>query len=167
MRAHLLIPAICLLGACTADPVLPPLTQPGQWRYIADDDSLTTSRCIGSPATPLCATETLLACFQRGRMDLCRLVDDGTGIYAEAFSSPAPGGRYLAYRIVAAKRLGYGEELPDAPGARPGDVVLMVDQRDGVIGQDAPATGAPVQRFILRHQADGRWKAIQWGGPGD
>ena len=136
------------------DPDLPPLGQPGQWRYITQDETISTSRCIGRPETPLCAVETLLACFQRDRIDLCRMVDDGTEQYSQIFAAPADPSKYLAYKVIGAARQG-------------GDVVITLDQREALMGRYANATGAPVQAFTLRKQSTGGWKIITWGDPGE
>ena len=51
---------------------LPP---PAERSFIAYPNKA-SSRCIGKPTTPLCAVETLLACFVWERHDLCRMVRD-------------------------------------------------------------------------------------------
>ncbi len=161
-----LLPAALTVPAAAADPDLPPLARPGQWYYVTQNDANSSSHCIGAPTTPLCAVETLLACFQRGQMPLCRLVDDGAEQYAQVFAAPSDPGKYLAYRILAARRIGSGQAPPPAH-AQPGDVLLTVDQREGQLGRYARATGAPAQDFLLRRHADGRWKIVSWGDPGE
>lgn len=142
------------------------LPSPDQWNYITDSQELTTSRCIGVPKSPLCAMETLLACFQRNDFQLCRMVDDKADEYAEVFISPAPRERYLAYRLVQGV-IFEGPAPEEDPVIQTGDVMLVVDQRDGALGASAPPTNAPDQRFILRQQKDKRWKVVNWGGPDD
>lgn len=150
------------------DEILPPPTPAGQWRYITQEDAASSSHCIGQPDRPICAVETLLACFQRNQIELCRMVDDGTDQYAQVFSQPADPGKYLAYRILAASRLnGSGPKNSQTGNARAGDVLLTVDQREGQLGRYARATGAPAQDFLLRRQADGYWKIVSWGDPGE
>lgn len=147
---------------------LPPLAQPGQWLYVTQDDDTSSSRCIGWPGTPICAVETLLACFQRDRQDLCRMVDDGADQYAQIFSSPADPTKYLAYRVLAALRIDAASpRAGQAAQARDGDVLLTIDQREGRFGQAAQATGAPAGAFLLRRQPEGGWKIVSWGDPGE
>ncbi|OIQ97873.1 hypothetical protein GALL_200550 [mine drainage metagenome] len=169
-RPFLPLCAVLLLAilrpAMAADPGLPPLARPGQWYYVTQSDGNSSSHCIGSPATPLCAVETLLACFQRGQMALCRLVDDGAEQYAQVFTAPSDPGKYLAYRILAARRIEAGQGNMPAR-AQPGDVLLTVDQREGQLGRYARATGAPAQDFLLHRRPDGRWKIVSWGDPGE
>lgn len=168
LTALILLPILAGPPALAAgdDPDLP--AQSMAWHYITDEDSSTSSHCLGRPDSPLCATETLLACFQRNQFELCRMVDDGAEQYASAFASPAPADRYLAYRIVLSKRLAGGDMTEDESGkARAGDVLIVLDQRDGAIGRAAPSSGAPVQRFLLRRAEGGTWKVVTWGGPGD
>ena len=142
------------------------LPSPDQWNYITASQELTTSQCIGVPKSPLCAMETLLACFQRDEFQLCRMVDDKADEYAQVFASPSPRERYLAYRLVQGVTF-KGPAPEEDPVIQAGDVMLVVDQRDGALGVSAPPTNAPDQRFILRQQADKRWKIINWGGPDD
>lgn len=149
-------------------PELPPLAQPGQWNYVTQDDASSSSHCVGRPLSPLCAVETLLACFQRDRQELCRMVDDGTEQYAQIFSSPADLSKYLAYRVLDAKKIDADSaRAGQASHALDGDVLLTVDQREGQLGRYARATGAPAQDFLLRRQANGTWKIVSWGDPGE
>jgi hypothetical protein len=129
--------------------------RPEPWRLIGQDPTATTSECIGRPETPLCAVETLLACFQRANQTLCRMVDDGADQYAEVFSDPPDPEKYLAYRIVG-------------PLTRTeSDAKLLIEQQEIPTGQ--PVGTAPVQTslFRLRRQADGSWKVTGWGDPSD
>jgi len=149
-------------------PELPPLAQPGQWLYVTQDDTSSSSRCIGRPGTAMCAVETLLACFQRDRQDLCRMVDDGTDQYAQIFSTPADPGKYLAYRVLEARRINAATaRTGQAAHAQDGDVLLTIDQREGQFGRYAKATGAPANDFLLRRQPEGNWKIVSWGDPGE
>jgi hypothetical protein len=149
-------------------PELPPLAQPGQWLYVTQEDRTSSSQCVGQPGTPLCAVETLLACFQRDRQDLCRMVDDGTEQYAQIFNAPADPAKYLAYRVLGAHRIDADSpRVGQASHAKDGDVLLTVDQREGLLGRYARATGAPAQDFLLRRQPDGAWKIVSWGDPGE
>lgn len=149
-------------------PELPPLAQPGQWSYVTQDDSSSSSHCIGKPGSPICAVETLLACFQRDRQDLCRMVDDGTDQYAQIFSAPADPSKYLAYRVLAAQVVDASTpRAGQTSHAQDGDVLLTVDQREGQLGRYARATGTPANDFLLRRQPDGSWKVVGWGDPGE
>lgn len=154
---HRLILTLALFAAVpavAADETLPAADPPGLWRYITHEEDNTTSRCIGRPQTPLCAAETLLACFLRGRAELCRLVDDDSEQYRDAFVTPANPDSYLAYRVLAARR-------------KANAVVITVDQREGTLGQPAPPTGTPAATIVLKRKNDGSWTVIDWGDPAE
>ncbi len=44
---------------------------PGELRVLTFYDATTTSKCIGNPVTPLCAVETVEACFWRRNARFC------------------------------------------------------------------------------------------------
>lgn len=152
----LVLALLCLpLPALAAgDAPFPAVDPPGQWRIITRSDATSSSRCLGRPATPLCAVETLLACFLRGRFELCRQVDHGAQEYAEIFTAPSDLSKYLAYRVVSA---GPGQD---------GEVRIDVAQRemlgDQKIGGD---NDAPVSTFVLRRLPDGSWTITSWDQP--
>ena len=58
-----------------ADVLAPPTAKPkpARWRIMTMEDATSTSRCIGDPRTPLCAVETLMACFIRRQVRLCTI----------------------------------------------------------------------------------------------
>lgn len=122
------------------------------WRIIGADEHSTSSRCIGRAETPLCAVETLLACFEWARPDLCRMVDDDEEQYAGIFTDPADPKKYLAYRVVAERNAS-----PDQ------DVEIVIEQQEMSAGQVIGPATEPTSGFHLRRQADGRWKVIGWG----
>jgi hypothetical protein len=126
------------------------------WRLIGADGTSTTSQCIGRPDTPLCAVETLLACFQRSAANLCQDVDDNADQYTEVFRDPAPPGRYLAYRVL---------EQRQAPGAEVTE--LLVEQQEAEIGRPISPDPGQVGLFRLRHRPDGQWTIVEWGDPAD
>ncbi|PKU22521.1 hypothetical protein [Telmatospirillum siberiense] len=122
------------------------------WRIIGTDERATSSRCIGRAETPLCAVETLLACFEWGRPDLCRMVDDDEEQYAGIFSDPADPTKYLAYRVISERSV-----TPDQ------DVEIIIEQQEMSAGQVIGPATAPSSGFHLQRQTDGRWKVVGWG----
>lgn len=163
MRRIALSFCVCLVASgCVRTADLPPSNQPEEWRILAWTDQNSSSRCIGRPLTPLCAVETLLACFQRGRIELCRLVDDDTDAYASVFASPADPQAVLAYRIVVTRRI---EESVAGQGRR-GDVLIGLDQHETAATAPAPPAG-PAATFLLRQAPDGGWKVVGWGDTDD
>lgn len=142
----------------TADP-------PGVWRKLTWDDATTTSKCIGKPVTPICAVETMLACYMQSRENLCHLAifgqEDRQFIYSEA--SPA---LYTAYRISAVKKVRAGNlvRLLDEV-AQPGDV--LVDLRDKaceVKSHRCENDIGPPTTHLLRKVGE-EWRIITWDTP--
>jgi hypothetical protein len=79
-----------------APPELPPIDGPDQWHVLTHDDATSTSKCIGDPKTPLCAVETVLACFLRHKDELCR-IGSGDPNFPSIFQTeiqPAESWRY-------------------------------------------------------------------------
>jgi hypothetical protein len=161
---------------------LPP---PGQRSFIAYPNKA-SSRCIGKPTTPLCAVETLLACFVWERPDLCRMVRGNF----EDYGKP----RYLTrryrleYKVVTGFRadqrkwgqVGYVEIVPQGdmrlryverdPPFNPQSVALYLLQRACALKapkecRELPKTNDPEEeKFILFDYLlipqDGGWKFV-------
>ncbi|MTJ80996.1 MAG: hypothetical protein F8N37_08265 [Telmatospirillum sp.] len=147
---------IPLLAACAADQT----DAPAPWLRITAAEGGTaggSGDCIGSPVSPQCAVDTLLACFQRNRPDLCRLVDAGSDQYAEVFAGPSGPARDLAYRFVTSR--------PD-PAAPADGWELAIEQQEVDPGGPPPtaATGQ-VSLFRLHRAPDGRWSVTAWDDP--
>jgi hypothetical protein len=167
MLRHTLLLLFLALTACGSGANLFSPSRSEQWDILTQDDAQSTSRCIGRPETPLCAVETLLACFQRGKMELCRMVDDGTDQYAEVFATPPDRRKFLAYRVLATRSL-TSASLPNGHSiARAGDVLLSLNQRESMANHDTDTSEGPTQDFLLRRQDDGRWKIVAWGEAGE
>ena len=62
---------LSLLGSIAAPTATAQQPFPVQGRIALN---AATSGCIGQPTTPICAVETLLACWVRGQPTLCRTV---------------------------------------------------------------------------------------------
>ncbi len=129
----------------------PAQSGPPPWRIIGANEQSTSSRCIGRAETPLCAVETLLACFEWSRPDLCRLVDADSDQYAGVFGDPADPTKYLAYRVVAEK---------STPAD---DAEIVIEQQEMKAGQNVGAASGTSSGFKLHRQSDGRWKVTGWG----
>lgn len=71
--------AIAVLGALLIAPdasIAGGPQHPGKaprWRTLTDSEETTTSKCIGKPATPICAVETFVACADPSRKKLCAM----------------------------------------------------------------------------------------------
>ena len=67
--ALILTPGWAFAGKPGAD--LPKPDPKGYWRVMTQDDATTTSKCLGSRETPLCAVENFRACNLRKVAELC------------------------------------------------------------------------------------------------
>lgn len=128
--------AVLYLSACStsapnqADP-LADVPAPSEVRFISADDA--TSKCIGNPNTPLCAVETILACFARADLHLCKRMGI-TDVHLE------PQDQTSKYTVIAAhvlteedmKREDIAKEFPTAPEWwKPGFVDFTIFKMDG------------------------------------
>lgn len=144
-----------------ADP--PPVDPPGVWHVITQDDYTTESKCVGNPVTPLCAVETIIACYVRNDHRLCRI---GEGLEPEPDLTPGiPGeGRWERYRITAVRRVGSKTPPPIAGvSVRAGDLTMDVHLLFCQFSQCEPTDGPPTT-YLLR-STDGRWAAVSWETP--
>lgn len=146
----------CILAAGPAAAQLPSVDPAGQYRLIGPDEGRSDSRCIGRPDTPLCAVETLLACFARRQAALCWRVWSPPQAGAELFPGEKRPGYWWSYRVAAAEP------------ADPGEVVIAVAGRNcGLLlaAPDCGTTPAAPTRYRLRRQADGTWRVVDWESP--
>jgi hypothetical protein len=172
-------------GAAPArDPDLPEVDPPGQGRAVAGDDATTASRCVGNPVTPLCAVETVIACFTRKQDELCRI---GMGLDRPpelVRDGPVPDDYYYyRYRVVSARRFGANDlpeprelKLTEMPPAwwytedrrqyRPGDAEIVLLQQ---ICWPSPAGCDPMgdpDRFTYHLRRLGEnWAVLVWDTP--
>lgn len=85
-RNCILVAAIAFLTmqgiawAENGNPDLPKADLKGHWRVITHDEKTTSSKCIGSGASPICAVETFLACKYRDDHNLCEKIGMGAQV---------------------------------------------------------------------------------------
>jgi hypothetical protein len=117
-----------------------------------------TSDCIGDPRTPVCAVETLLACFARQDRGLC---EKATRRKVE-LNSEQGSYRYrvLSVRILQEKDI--TPELRDADWWRPGYADVMIQDLDFI--QPWCPKGCKVG-YSVRPTATG-WEVLEWAGEG-
>ncbi len=182
MRSHLsLLAAIATLIASLAgapglahaggDERAPPPTgrtgSASAWRAIAYDDAHTTARCVGDPKTPVCAVETILACFIRAG-NFCRQVI-ATAELAERLARMQPRPHHLSrYRIAGAVRglIPPGsifEGRPsDSRAIRRGDIYVTVFEIPCAIDEpDCVWDRHYTMHFWTRRIAN-QWMVIRW-----
>ena len=150
---------VCLVAAvAVAEEASNPLADippPDALRFISPNAA--TSTCIGDPKTPLCAVETVIACFARQKSDLCTQVAEGE------FDPHVPPYR-VDYQIQSAAVLHDGN-VPDffigADWYAPGDVGIMIFEPF----DRPPSCGEPCEgtctSYITRKRGD-VWMVTSW-----
>ncbi|MCC7168580.1 MAG: hypothetical protein IT565_13525 [Rhodospirillales bacterium] len=150
-------------NAMAADPDVPRRDPKGFYRYLTQEADSTTSTCIGNPITPLCAVETVLACFVRKNDDFCRRAT-WPGFpdleFSKSAKSPFDDMRYY---VQFAKKL----DATNAGKYRVGDVVP--EPRDVVIGikKAFMAPGGwgniyPQPNVYLLRRYKMEWRVVTW-----
>lgn len=153
----LLLPGLLLPGLLFSGPgmaQLPSADPAGQYRLIGRADG-SDSRCIGRPESPLCAVETLLACFARRDEALCRQVWQPPRPDLPLFTSRTPPGYWWSYRVAAAESVAAGEVVIAIAGRSCGPLSLA---------PDCLTTPAPPTSYRVRRMGDG-WQVVDWGSP--
>lgn len=101
------------------------------WRVLDMTNEGSTSDCIGDPKTPLCAVETVSACFNRGEWNLCRRV----GFLGKDYDRWVPTDyarlHYYRYRVVGEGVIRQSDIPParkslDGLPVRAGDLALLM-----------------------------------------
>ena len=122
-----------------------------------------TSACIGSVSSPTCTAETLLACFARADVALCRRVN-----VTEIGSELAAGSHTIEYvidRQTTIQQQDITDDLKDLEYYKPGYVLLEIRRRDCAAGQAtcADAAWSDLQIFV-RPLPTGGWDIAAWRG---
>lgn len=170
--AGLVLAAPALAGG-VEDGDLPIPDPPGTWRMVTRDNATTTSTCIGRPETPLCAIESVIACFVRRQRELCWIGRGRTDTRERPFQK-FPGGAIVVhkYRVVSAKRLAeedipYYWRLACEDAWEPGDLRVEIEwlyctQRNGRLdcGEQWGFKPTPVA-YIVRRTTRG-WRVVIW-----
>ena len=158
----LLLAASALAGEVAASD-LPPIDLPGVWHEVTQDDSTSDSKCIGKPVTPLCAVETIFACFLRGQDELCRIAMSLDHLPGLGPGRPYPGG-WERYRVAAVKRVDPKKQrLVVATPTKAGDVILNVQHLRCQFSQCQTRVGPPTT-YLVRPKGDG-WVVLDWETP--
>ncbi|WP_341704588.1 hypothetical protein [Ferrovibrio sp.] len=143
---------LCLLFALPAAAQLPAVDPGGQYRLIGPADR-SDSACIGSPSTPLCAVETLLACFANRDESLCWAVWRPPQAGGVLFAGPARPAYWWSYRIAGAVQ------------TTPDEAVIAIAGRHCGLQLDAPdcsTTPAPPTSYRVRRAVGGGWQVVDW-----
>lgn len=122
-----------------------------------------TSACIGSVSSPTCTAETLLACFARADVALCRRVnvmDAGSELSAGSHTI-----EYIIDRQTTIKQQDITDDLKDLEYYKPGYVLLEIRRRDCAAGLASctDAAWSDLQVFV-RPIPTGGWDVAAWRG---
>jgi hypothetical protein len=178
--------APALGSAAESDPDLPAIDPPGRGRIMGHDDATSTSTCVGNPITPLCAVESIIACFVRNRDDLCQIgmgLDRPPGMVRGEFTPYS----YQRYRVLSAKKFGEKDlppprqlslsaalsppwwHRPQNLENRPGDVQIIVLEQTCWRNSDRCSPVFTSDRFTYYVRQTGhfgiRWVVIDWTTP--
>ena len=146
-----------------ADVLVPPPAKPkpARWRVMTMEDATSTSRCIGEPRTPLCAVETLMACFIRRQVRLCTISEGLPESEAGQFHLSPPGPSYRTeYRVVhfAVISKNSPKLQLDVEWLQPGDVEMTVYRRSCLMPRSS-CVGEPARGYHYVARPDGdRWR---------
>jgi len=145
-------------------------SEPG-WHFITSSPATTTSRCIGSAKTPLCAIETSEACEIRRDLRLCEMTESPKEARHQASLRREPW-KYFKYRILsyghmAGTQLDIGDRHPLIARAK-GDLIvrlLVVDWQEVAWSTcGCSVLGEPATTYIL-HRVRDHWVIVDAGSP--
>jgi hypothetical protein len=117
-----------------------------------------TSSCIGATTSPVCATETLLACFARANAELC----------AKIGVAPRAGGRepgpieYIIDRVSVIRTEDITEELRELDWFKAGYTLIELRRRGCATGDCGNESWEDMQVY-LRPQGEA-WAIVAWRG---
>lgn len=127
-----------------------------RWRTLTDRDETTTSKCIGKPVSPICAVETLEACFKRKQIELCRMASlNGESEKFEDLGPRFPD-RKTEYTIIKYQTIRrVPANLRDVGWIKRGDVDVHITLRSCPVARDT-CTGERIESFayMTRHVGD-------------
>lgn len=138
-------------------------------RFVRRDSDVAFSKCIGKPDTPFCAIDTLLSCWVRGNVDVCKAADSGTVDYPFAFSAHKTrfenNGKskgtlpyIIKYKFVGAVEFVETEArfLGEQPWERTGTYFIDVYSPSCLFSEDSSCSKSYVETFTVWRGKD-RW----------
>jgi hypothetical protein len=154
-------------AAQAPDPDLPPVDPPGHWRQMTADDATSDSKCVGKFDTPLCAVETVIACLERIRDDLCTLarVDRADRRFSSGLSSHVYRRLYGVRHVERFRELSKFKLPPAVTRIFPGDVRIDIQTQLCSKREQGDHCGPPhydTTIFAVRLTSQG-WRVVNWG----
>jgi hypothetical protein len=152
LRAFSFIVAVTLAGAALAQSKRPaePIARigPGQ----------TTSACIGSTTSPVCSTETLLACVARAEPALCARV----GADARTAGREPSLIEYLIERVSEIRAEDITEDLKDVDWFKAGYALVELRRRGCAADGCKDESWEDMQVYLRPRGA--AWEIVAWRG---
>lgn len=130
-------------------------TYPSEIRVITATDA--TSDCIDDPRTPVCAVETLLACFARREKSLCQRV----GV---DYVPPGPPLAKSLYRFLSVRILTEADMIPERAHTnwwKPGYANIVIQEPDDHMNFCDPDGGGCRTNYSVRPGPEG-WEVVDW-----
>lgn len=153
-RAVLLLATMLL-----AVPVLAQAPKPAPGRIAPE---IATSRCLGAPTTPACATETLLACVARGDAALCRAL----GVTPPARSGEPVQVEYIMERVSLIRPEDVTDDLREVEWFKPGYTLVEAQRRTcPASAADCDGESWDYMQVYLRPRPDAApplWEIVYW-----
>ena len=152
LRAFSFIVAVTLAGTALAQSKRPaePVARigPGQ----------TTSACIGNTNSPVCSTETLLACFARAEPALCTRV----GADARAAGRELSLIEYLIERVSEIRAEDITEDLKDVDWFKAGYALVELRRRGCALDGCKDESWEDMQVYLRPRGT--AWEIVAWRG---
>ena len=140
--------------------VSPPVSAPEQKQITP---TAADSACIGDPVTPICAVETMIACFARRDAELCHKIGIGDFSFGDD-----PGPMTVAYMILEASEIrpedvaSAPEKLRAADWFKPGFYKTRTVEWFCQPGQAAQPSCAWSELSYYMKPAGGKWRLASW-----
>jgi hypothetical protein len=117
-----------------------------------------TSTCIGSAGSPVCATETLLACIARAQPDLC------TKVGAEARGGEKQPGtlEYVIDRVNVIRAEDITDDMRDVEWFKAGYTLVELRRRTCAASVCGDESWEDMQVYLRPHGT--AWEVVAWRG---
>ena len=131
-----------------------------RWRTMTFSDETTTSKCIGKPVTPICAVETLRACFKRKQIELCRMayLNGESEKFDLGHSSPEHKTEYAIIKYQTIRRI--PSDLRDVTWMKRGDVRIETAERSCPLTRGTCADERSKRFLYMTRRVSDRWVVI-------
>jgi hypothetical protein len=159
--------ALCLAVAAEAaekkSSVIPRPDPPDSWHRLTHWDETSTSKCLGKPTTPLCALDTLLACFLRRTWEICHVAFRSMEADDDFLRGRTSLGGYLEYRVDEARPLRKADipyhDRDFRKDVHRGDLLIRF-QRAWCSGFCSESSYEPVKLCV--YKKSGSWTSCGW-----